>query len=311
MQIYGLDIGGTLIKLALFGNENAGPLCENLTLKKFHTSCLDASLEFIIDDARRKNFSEIVIKATGGGSFKHEGYIKDLFKRNNIWLHFILVKEMESLHKGVLYLAKVDQLPQQTILYANIGTGVSILHIDGAEFSRVGGSGIGGGTFYGLYHVMCKLASILPLDFDEAINKATFANCLHSKLHLTVGDIYGADPLIKDLDPTLIAGYFSACPLLKDAPDINALAGGLLMLVSYAIISCVIELAKETNPQLIVIGGSFVGTNGSLFLLSYVETIKNFMLQVLDYKRMQTKVHFFDLGSHVGCLGAMALDNKF
>ena len=308
--MYGLDIGGTLIKLAFFVDENAEFSCENLAFRKFLSASLQESLEFIANDAMSKGIKEIAIQATGGGSFKNENYIRDFFKSRDIRLEFVLIKEMDSLFNGITYLTKINQLSSEKILYANIGTGVSILRIEAAEFSRVGGTGIGGGTFYGLYCLMCKLANISPLDFDDAIDGATFTDCFNSKLHLTVGDIYGADPAIKGLDPTLIAGYFSACPLLKNVPDIKAIAGGLLMMVSYAITSSIAEFSKETNPKIIIIGGSFVGKNGLLFLFNDIATIKNLVQQVLDYNQIKTKVHFLDLGPYVGCIGAMVSSNK-
>ena len=66
----------------------------------------------------------------------------------------------------------------------NIGSGVSIVKVDSDGFERVGGTNIGGGTFWGL----CRLLTGLK-DFDQML--ACSAEGDNSKVDMLVGDIYG------------------------------------------------------------------------------------------------------------------------
>jgi type II pantothenate kinase len=59
-------------------------------------------------------------------------------------------------------------------LLVNIGSGVSIIRVDGpgeGQFSRVSGSSVGGGTFWGL----CRLLTGLR-DFDEMLQLSMQGN---------------------------------------------------------------------------------------------------------------------------------------
>eukprot|EP00879_Flechtneria_rotunda_P031135 GHRR01033987.1.p1 GENE.GHRR01033987.1~~GHRR01033987.1.p1 ORF type:complete len:118 (+),score=25.20 GHRR01033987.1:353-706(+) len=59
-------------------------------------------------------------------------------------------------------------------LLVNIGSGVSIIRVDGpgeGQFSRVSGSSVGGGTFWGL----CKLLTGVR-DFDDMLELSTQGN---------------------------------------------------------------------------------------------------------------------------------------
>lgn len=84
-------------------------------------------------------------------------------------------------------------------LLVNIGSGVSILLVRGDhDWERVSGTSIGGGTFYGLCHLITGMDS-----FDEMVEAA--ARGVNSNVDLTVGDIYGGDYAKVGLRSTTIA----------------------------------------------------------------------------------------------------------
>ena len=110
------------------------------------------------------------MKATGGGAYK----FADLFKEK---LGVCLSKEdeMDSLVAGANFLlksvqdeaftymdgqkefAQIDQDNLYPYLLVNIGSGVSMIKVDGpGKFERVSGTNVGGGTFWGLGRLLTK-----------------------------------------------------------------------------------------------------------------------------------------------------------
>ena len=84
-------------------------------------------------------------------------------------------------------------------LLVNIGSGVSIIKVDTDGFERVGGTNIGGGTFWGL----CRLLTGMR-DFDQMLACSAIGD--NSKVDMLVGDIYGGRDYAKvGLSSTTIA----------------------------------------------------------------------------------------------------------
>ena len=70
-------------------------------------------------------------------------------------------------------------------LLVNIGSGVSMVRVDGeSKFTRVSGTNIGGGTFWGL----CKLLTGMD-NFDDILALSSQGD--NSNVDMLVGDIYG------------------------------------------------------------------------------------------------------------------------
>ena len=95
--------------------------------------------------------------------------------------------------------ASIDIYPY---LLVNIGSGVSMIKVsEKGQFRRVGGTSLGGGTFWGLLSLLTG-ASTFPemLDMAERGDNAT--------VDLLVGDIYGTDYGKIGLKSTTIASSF-------------------------------------------------------------------------------------------------------
>ena len=87
-------------------------------------------------------------------------------------------------------------------LLVNIGSGVGyILVTSETTWVRVSGTSLGGGTFYGLCHMLTGLTS-----FDEMLLAAERGE--NSRVDLTVGDIYGGDYSRFGLKASTIASSF-------------------------------------------------------------------------------------------------------
>ncbi|OSX70726.1 hypothetical protein BU14_0678s0004 [Porphyra umbilicalis] len=96
-------------------------------------------------------------------------------------------------------------------LLVNIGSGVSIVHVTGyGQFTRISGSSLGGGTFWGLSRLLthCKT-------FDEVIELTKAGD--NAAVDMLVGDIYGAGGYgALGLSPDVIAASFGKVTMRRD-----------------------------------------------------------------------------------------------
>jgi len=85
-------------------------------------------------------------------------------------------------HKEYVQIDHNDLFP---FLLVNVGSGVSIIKVDGhGKFQRVSGTNVGGGTYWGLGRLMTKCKS-----FDELLELSQRGD--NSTIDMLVGDIYG------------------------------------------------------------------------------------------------------------------------
>ncbi|KAG5498162.1 hypothetical protein JIQ42_02966 [Leishmania sp. Namibia] len=158
------------------------------------------------------------VRATGGGAFKYASVARSV-----VGVEFDVVKEMDAVVKGlnlVLRIAPesvftVDPMtgvhhPHRLVssgdgfspfpyLLINIGSGISFIKCTGADGAhvRVGGSPIGGATFWGLIRTMTNLTS-----WEEVMEIMRLDGPGDNKnVDLLVGDIYGYNA--KDLPAML------------------------------------------------------------------------------------------------------------
>lgn len=156
-----------------------------------------------------------VLVVTGGGAHRHTRALKEAFPGVRI----TNADEMRSVVAGILFAFRfisngpcftlrnisfggdrgdertnihvevVDgaAIASEGFLVVNIGTGVSMIDVDGAgNYKRVGGSSLGGGTFLGL----CRLLAGAE-DFATALRLATRGDSRN--VDLLCQDIYGDD----------------------------------------------------------------------------------------------------------------------
>lgn len=220
-----LDIGGSLIKLVYFSTnsddssssndslaasngDRGSPVLEGkLHFAKFETQKINDCIDFIRSKQLRLTGSEqhgasgsakCVIKATGGGAFKYA----DLFKEK-LGISLDKADEMDCLVAGANFLlkavhpeaftymggqkefVKIDHEDLYPYLLVNIGSGVSMIKVDGpGKFERVSGTNVGGGTFWGLGKLLTKCKN-----FDELLELSHQGN--NRVIDMLVGDIYG------------------------------------------------------------------------------------------------------------------------
>ncbi len=169
MIIAGIDIGGTnthtvlmkgtkiISKFTLPGTSNTiARECFGDLLKK-------AGIEI-------RNIDKIIV--TGGGSRRLD---RDIFGKE-----FVNAEEIESLGLGGIYLSG-----KNSVFVVSMGTGTAFVSVKDKRIEHLGGSGVGGGTLWGL----SKL--ILDKSIDEAEKLAMIGSC--QNIDMTVNDIIGTD----------------------------------------------------------------------------------------------------------------------
>ena len=184
--------------------------------QEFYCRSLNGTFHFIKFETRRiKSALEMIkqkglvhagtyIYGTGGGSNKFQRTFKQ-----TLGVGVQKFDELETLVNGMGFLmyhypgecytlrnyrfgesSKMKQValrtgPKYPYLLVNIGTGVSMMLVEReGEFRRVGGTALGGGTFFGLVKLLTGCET-----FDKAISLARKGN--HMNVDLLVRDIYG------------------------------------------------------------------------------------------------------------------------
>lgn len=268
----GLDIGGTLAKLAFFESQDTPSWCNGLIaawVKSLGTNSQDmnhhlwserdtdlsffdivlggrfhfvtfrsADMEKFVTVLKEQNLHSGVreIYTAGGGAYK----FATLFKER-LGISLVPVDELRVVVRGISWLVERtggtqleepgrpepdslvsqqsgDDTPRRRkakanaevtfpFILVNIGSGVSIVRVDGPEeFERVSGSALGGGTFWGLCRLLCPSC----LDFKQAVSLAETGD--NKTFNLTVKDIYGGDYKLPNgnvLSGDIVASFFA------------------------------------------------------------------------------------------------------
>lgn len=237
-KVVGIDAGGTLTKLVFINDEN------KFEYKIFPSNNLTLVKEWI---EGQDNIEEIGF--TGG---RTEQLLSVLgFQKPTEY-----IVEFEATFKGVKYLLEKEGYNVENSIVANIGTGTSIHHFEENSFTRVGGTGIGGGTLTGLSAIMTGI-----FDFEEITAIAKKGD--RQEIDLFVKDIF------EGMEPP-IAGHLTASNFGKvsinrktEFPTQDLLAT-IQALVGEVISTLSIQFAEEKKADKIVYIGSTLRNNDQL-----------------------------------------------
>ena len=272
---------------AFNGTKRGSKLC----FARFQTADIEDCLSLIekllkLDDSMPQHQIKH-INATGGGAFKFASLLK-----NRFGLEVNKLDEMESLIKGLNFL--LMNLPNESFkftkekkreyisfqevsnnevfpyLLVNIGSGVSILRVDGlGMFERVSGSSIGGGTFWGL----CKLLTGCS-SFEEILKLTKQGD--NKPVDMLVGDIYGRDYEKIGLPSDIIASSFGKLIMQKTGseetmkPKAADLAKSLLFMICNNIGQIAYLNALRFGLKRIFFAGYFIrGHDITMHYISY------------------------------------------
>ncbi|KAI8365627.1 pantothenate kinase [Choanephora cucurbitarum] len=310
-----VDIGGSLAKVIYFtlSTDKKGG---RLHFKKFETEKVDECIDYIVallKDAKRHGTHSQVLKATGGGAHL---YYNELASR----LPGVVVQkedEMECLITGLSFF--ITEIPYEVFTYneldadpirfeeksknvypymlVNIGSGVSILKVDGPgpqDFTRISGTSLGGGTLWGLLSMLTDAPS-----FDDMLEMSKDGD--NRNVDLLVGDIYGSDYSKLGLKSSRIASSFGKVFKKGARQDKNNFASAdiaksLLYMVSNNIGQIAYLNAQQHGIQRIYFGGNFI--RGHPITMNSLSYAINF------WSKGEMKALFLRHEGHLGATGA-------
>ncbi|KAL1566182.1 Pantothenate kinase 2, mitochondrial [Salvia divinorum] len=287
---------------------------------KFETAKINECLDFIYSkqlhrggmDSRSwqiegPNTENTVIKATGGGAYK----FADLFKER-LGISIEKEDEMNCLVSGANFLLKairheafthmegrkefvqLDSNDLFPYLLVNIGSGVSIIKVDGdGVFERVSGTNVGGGTYWGLGKLLTKCKS-----FDELLELSQRGD--NRTIDMLVGDIYGGMDYSKiGLSASTIASSFGkTISENKEIEDYRPedISLSLLRMISYNIGQISYLNALRFGLKRIFFGG--------FFIRGHAYTMDTISFAVHFWSNGQAQAMFLRHEGFLGALGA-------
>jgi type II pantothenate kinase len=229
-RLLGIDAGATLWKLALSR--------EDLETEVFPAGAAGDVLR------RVGEWNPDRICVTGGGAARLATALDGLDVRR--------VSEFEAWARGAPVLAEKAgwSLPRRYLL-VSLGTGTSILSVDGPMASRAGGSALGGGTLLGLARLLCQAES-----FAEAAVLAGQGD--RGRVDLRVRDVYPEGGIELPLD--LTASSFAKLESRQPADLAHALMG----LIGENLGLLCAAVARALAVETVVFGGSPLTDNPAL-----------------------------------------------
>lgn len=261
----GIDAGGSLIKIAYTNNDE-------FLYRKFEATDLENAVLWIHNQLAD---SEICI--TGGkGSL-----LQTMLKHERC--HKIV--EFDATCKGIKYLLNSLGVNLASFILTNVGTGTSIHFIDSDSNTRVGGTGVGGGTIIGLSSLLTGIG-----EYSNIVSQAKQGQ--RNRVDLTVKDIYEGEtpPLYGDLT----ASNFGKAPFINSSIDKNDLLAAIVGLVGETVATTSMFAAGEYGvTDIVYIGSSFI-ENDSLQKV------------VVEYTRFKgANPMFVHNGEYSGAIGAL------
>lgn len=302
---------------------NCSILDGKLHFAKFETNKINECLEFIY--SKQLHCGEqrhhvppgclnATIKVTGGGAHKYADLLKE-----KLGVHLDKEDEMDCLVAGANFLlkavhqeaftymdgkkefAQIDQNDLYPYLLVNIGSGVSMIKVDGdGKFERVSGTNVGGGTFWGLGRLLTKCQS-----FDELLELSHRGN--NRVIDMLVGDIYGGTDYSKvGLKSTTIASSFGkAITENKELEDYRPedISRSLLRMISNNIGQISYLNALRFGLKRIFFGGFFI--RGHAYTMDTISVAVHF------WSKGEAKAMFLRHEGFLGALGAfVSYDDK-
>lgn len=263
----GLDLGATLIKLAL---RSASGQTEFRIFPAHAIERVAHEVESIRPDR---------LALTGGGAPEAASLLKMDTER---------VNEFDAWAAGAEELLRNQGVPTTNpYLLVSVGTGTSALRIGDGKITRVGGTALGGGTIVGLG------AGLLGTgDFDRLARMARQGD--RRSVDLLVSDVYrgdGAPPLPGDLN----ASSFAKLARKDVRPRPEDVAHAIMGLVGENVAIICGNLARAAGAERIVLAGGSLRDNPAL---------SDILLAVSAFSGLQTLL--LTHGEFAGALGALS-----
>jgi type II pantothenate kinase len=230
MSVAGIDVGATLCKLALQR--------DGVAVAHYPSTDLFGVRALV------EAWGPTRIGGTGGGADRLGMEIGGVLLRH--------VSEFEAWGRGGAAVATLDgvTLPPKHLM-VSLGTGTSVMLVDGNRVERVGGTALGGGTVIGLGRLL------LGTDrFDEIVALASKGD--RRTVDLLVSDVYraGATSILRDLTASSFAKL--------ESTRHEDLAHSLMGLIGENVALICGGLARANGVDTVVYCGSTLAENAPL-----------------------------------------------
>ncbi|XP_046852774.1 4'-phosphopantetheine phosphatase-like isoform X2 [Xenia sp. Carnegie-2017] len=292
---------------------------ERLHFVKFETTFIETCLDFLEENLSKDavlSEKHIALKVTGGGAFKYRDMIT-----KKLGVRVDKEDEMQCLIRGCNFMLhnipnevfefRRDQTPQYVFrhllgsdlfpyLLVNIGSGVSILKVDSFDsFVRVGGTSMGGGTFWGLGSLLTSAKG-----FDELLDLAKGGQ--HSNVDMLVKDIYGGDYSSIGLPGDLTACTFGKA--VRSAKSDDATTDKDTQFCGKDIVKSLLHMISNDIGQLASLHAKLHGLKriifGGFFIRGYPITMHTITFAINYWSKGKQKALFMRHEGYLGAIGA-------
>lgn len=305
-----------------------------LNFLNFETDRIDECISFIQDLKEKQSRlngskpADLCVMATGGGAYRFYDKMKEV-------LHVTVVREdeMDCLIIGLDFF--ITEIPREVFTFSetepmnfvesqgdiypyllvNIGSGVSMVKVSGPrQFQRVGGTSLGGGTFWGILSLLTGART-----FDDMLAMADSGD--NAGVDMLVGDIYGtgygSSTNITGLKSTTIASTFGKVFRMKRAAERNAEDGeglgkenaeevagfriedmsrSLLFAISNNIGQIAYLQSEKHELKNIYFGGSFIR--------GHAQTMNTLSYAIKFWSKGEKQAYFLRHEGYLGAVGA-------
>jgi len=256
---YGLDLGATRTKVAW------RPEGADLRLESFARGDGAAVGERL----RAATGGAIGVTGAGASAFAATFHGKKSLE---------IVGEFDAWTRGSrVLLERAELAVSDPFLLVSLGTGTSMLRVEGRSHTRVGGTALGGGTLVGLASRLCDCS-----DFDALRRMAIRGD--RRKADLVLADIYpGEDrPLPGDVTAASLEKLGRRAGEDDEAPGHDDIAAALMGLVGENVALLAAALAGSGELSTVVYGGSALRDNPALTeLLVAIPTLQGLRALIL------------------------------
>ncbi|KAL0226831.1 hypothetical protein P9112_014155 [Eukaryota sp. TZLM1-RC] len=333
-----LDIGGSLLKFLYFEPLELAELSLSSKFDfkpqlsvmsrtfggKFHFFNISTSeITQIINFIKTNSLHSLLhsIPATGGGAHKFNDLItKELTVPVTIHdemdslvagLNFFLNEDYKELFQYFPVADDVKFVPDQKskddshpsklfpYLLVNVGSGVSILKVDGEnEYARVSGSGLGGATFFAI----AKLLLQEDCSYDTLLSMARKGDS--RKVDMLVGDIYGSNYSTIGLSSDVTAAFFGKLlnnQYMKVVEKEDLVRATLMMITGNIAHIAYLNASKYGIKRILFAGHFFRHDKISMASVSR---------GVHFWSAGQVRSYFLKHEGYLGVMGSWMLENK-
>ena len=228
--VIGIDVGGSTTKIV--GIENGTTIKSPMNIKANDpiTSLFGAFGKYLYDnDISLDDVQQVMLTGVGASGVTTPIY----------GLPTTHVDEFQADGLGARFDIGLDQL-----IVVSMGTGTTLVRVDGNDIKHIGGISMGGGTLQGLSRLMLKTSHI-----SEVVEMASKGDISH--INLQIKDISKGD--IEGLPMHATASLFGKA-IDNNATD-NDIAKGLICMVLETIGSCaVLSQANDGFKDFVLIG---------------------------------------------------------